>query len=222
MKLSITYESMIRYRESGSEARYHRRMDRPARASTRDIARSAVRAELAQVAFELFSREGFDQVTINDLAAAAGVSRSTFLRYFATKEDAVLGVLDAQGEQLAEALRARPAHEDDWTALRRAFDALVAHYRQDPAGALAAARLILDTPALCARSLEKQSGWRPALALVLAERGGRAGSAALGPSVRAAAAVDCLNIAVDRWTRSEGRLGLDDLLDEAFAALTSQ
>ncbi|MFD8963850.1 TetR/AcrR family transcriptional regulator [Streptomyces sp. NPDC059568] len=46
------------------------------RTSTRDIARAAVRAELAQVAFDLFRREGFDRVTVNDVAAAAGVSRS--------------------------------------------------------------------------------------------------------------------------------------------------
>ena len=63
-------------------------------ANTREIARAAVRAELGQVAFELFLREGFDKVTIDDLAAAAGVSRSTFLRYFGTKEDAVLSAFE--------------------------------------------------------------------------------------------------------------------------------
>ncbi|WP_256966377.1 TetR/AcrR family transcriptional regulator, partial [Streptomyces griseiscabiei] len=78
-----------------------------ARANTRDIARAAVRAELAQVAFELFLRDGFDKVTLDDLASAAGVSRSTFLRYFGTKEDAVLGAFDAHGTWVADALRAR-------------------------------------------------------------------------------------------------------------------
>ncbi|MFI7294871.1 TetR/AcrR family transcriptional regulator [Streptomyces sp. NPDC050121] len=42
-----------------------------------------------------FRREGFEKVTVNDLAAAAGVSRSTFLRYFGSKEDAVLSAVDA-------------------------------------------------------------------------------------------------------------------------------
>lgn len=140
------------------------------RTSTRDIARAAVRSELAQVAFDLIRRRGFEKVTVNDLAAAAGVSRSTFLRYFGTKEDAVLGAVDAQGELLADALRARPADEDDWTALRRALDMLTEPYRQDPAEALATTRLIMGTPALCARQLEKQSGWRPVLARALAGR----------------------------------------------------
>jgi len=172
------------------------------------------------VAFDLFRRKGFDQVTVNDLAEAAGVSRSTFLRYFRTKEEAVLCAFDTQGEQVADALRARPADEEDWTALRRALDTVIEQHRQDLAGALAMTRLVQEPPALCAGRLEKQSGWRPALAQALADRASPAGPAALGPSVRAAAALDCLNIALDHWTASDGQLDLDALLDEAFAALT--
>ncbi|WP_405616592.1 TetR family transcriptional regulator [Streptomyces sp. NBC_00076] len=188
-----------------------------ARSRTRDIAKAAVRAELAQVAFELFHRDGFDKVTLDDLAAAAGVSRSTFLRYFGTKEDAVLAAFDGQDRRTADALRARPAGEDDWTALRRALDSLIERYHQDPAGALATTRLVRDTPALCARHLEKQHSWRPALAEALAERAGTPGAATLGHTVRAAAALDCLNVAIDHWTASDGHLDLVALLDEAFA-----
>ncbi|WP_327725402.1 TetR family transcriptional regulator [Streptomyces europaeiscabiei] len=188
------------------------------RTNTRDIARAAIRFELAQVAFELFRREGFDNVTVNDLAAAAGVSRSTFLRYFGSKEDAVLGAVDIQGEQVVSALRARPADEGDWTALRRALDTVTELHRQDPDGALAMSQLIMRTPALGARTLEKQNGWRPAIAQALADRADPSWPTLLVPSVRAAAAVDCLNVAVDGWTASDGRLDLDALLDEAFAA----
>lgn len=206
------------------------------RTKTRDIARAAVRAELGQVAFELFRREGFEKVTLDDLAAAAGVSRSTFLRYFGTKEDAVLGAFDAKGDRVADALRARPADEDDWTALRRALDTAIETYRQNPADALALTRLVRDTPALCARQLEKQHGWRPALAHALAERSGMRVPGAEGRGstdssdssepptltqwVRAAAALDCLDVALDQWTTSDGRHDLVALLDEAFTALT--
>ncbi|WP_328507991.1 TetR family transcriptional regulator [Streptomyces sp. NBC_00391] len=188
------------------------------RPSTRDIARAAIRSELAQVAFDLFRRDGFDNVTVNDLAAAAGVSRSTFLRYFGSKEDAVLGAVDARGEQVADALRARPADEDDWTALRRALDAVTEPHRQDPDGTLEVSQLIMRTPALGARTLEKQNGWRPVIAQALAERADPSWPTLLVPLVRAAAALDCLNIAVDRWSASDGRLDLEALLDEAFAA----
>ena len=194
-------------------------MNGAARTGTRDIARAAVRAELARVAFDLFRQQGFDNVTLSDLAAAAGVSRSTFLRYFGSKEEAVLSAFDAQGDQVADTLRARPADEDDWTALRRALDTVLEQYRLDPVGALAMTRLVFDTPDLCARRLEKQHGWRPSLARALAERSNPAQLTTLGHSVRAAAALDCLNVALDHWSASDGQLDLVDLLDEAFAAL---
>ncbi|MCT9076904.1 TetR family transcriptional regulator [Streptomyces fulvoviolaceus] len=192
------------------------------RTTTRDIARAAVRAELAQVAFELFRRDGFDKVTLDDLASAAGVSRSTFLRYFGTKEDAVLGAFEGQDQRVADALRGRPADEDDWTALRHALDTVIARYREDPDGALATTRLVRETPALCARHLEKQHGWGPALAQALADRAGSAEPPTLGQSVRAGAALHCLNVAIDHWTASDGRLDLVTLLDEAFAALSGR
>ena len=178
-----------------------------------------MKAELAQAAFDLVSRDGFDKVTINDLASATGVSRSTFLRYFGNKEDAVLYALDAQGTQLAEALRARPQEEDDWKALRRAFDTVIEPYQRDPVGALAMTRLVHEVPALYARMLEKQHSWRPALSAALADRHDISGDLPVPLLVKATAALVCLNIALDRWTASDGRLDLVALLDEAFCAL---
>ncbi|MEU9455154.1 TetR family transcriptional regulator [Streptomyces sp. NPDC048277] len=207
-------------------------MSTPSGTTTRDIARAAIRAELAQVAFDLFRQKGFDNVTLDDLARAAGVSRSTYLRYFGTKEDAVLDTFDAMGDRVAEALRARPTEESHWTALRHGLDVALEPYRQDPAEALARTRLVRETPALSARQLQKQHSWRPILARALAERGqpvatrpagsGSPGAdhAALTHDVRAGAALECLNVALDAWTASEGRLDLVALLDEAFTALT--
>ncbi|MGW1280999.1 TetR/AcrR family transcriptional regulator [Streptomyces tsukubensis] len=194
-------------------------MREPVHAGTRGIARAAVRAELAQVAFDLFRQKGFAQVTVDDLASAAGVSRSTFLRYFGSKEEAVLGAFDAQGEQLADALRARPAAEDDWTALRRAVDTVMEPYRQDPEHALALLDLVRETSSLCARRLEKQDGWRTLLARALAERDGAGRSAGLVQSVLAAAALDCLNAALEHWAAAGGHPDLTALVDEAFAVL---
>jgi AcrR family transcriptional regulator len=197
-------------------------MSPAARTNTRDIARAAIRAQLSATALELFQRDGFEKVTVNDLAAAAGVSRSTFLRYFETKEDAVLSAFDAHGQQVADALRARPADEDDWAALRCALDVAIEHYRKDPADALALTRLVQNTPALCARKLEKEDSWRPMLARALAERGSAAaGTPSLQMSVKAAAALSCLDIALERWTESDGRANLVSLLDDAFAVLAS-
>ncbi|MEO3787258.1 TetR family transcriptional regulator [Actinocorallia sp. B10E7] len=194
-------------------------MEDSIRAKTRDIARTAIRAELAQAALELFRREGFDQVTLNDVAAAAGVSRSTFLRYFGSKEEAVLGAMDDLGAQAAAALRARPADEGDWTVLRRCLDPFIDAYRADPSGSLAITRLIQESPALRNRQLEKQASWLPALTRALTDRSPR--PRPLVAPVRAAAALDCLSIAVTHWSASNGEEDLAALLDQAFSAFTA-
>ncbi|ROO88702.1 TetR family transcriptional regulator [Actinocorallia herbida] len=194
-------------------------MNGAARTSTRDIARAAVRAELAQVAFDLFARDGFDNVTVTEVAEAAGVSRSTFLRYFESKEDAVLDALDAQGRAAADALRARPADEDDWTALRAALGTFIEPYTSDPERTAALTRLLRDTPSLRARQLERQHAWRPLLAAALAERS-RARTPRLRDSARAGAALACVNTALEAWMDGAPEQDLLALLDEAFAALS--
>src|SRR6266536_5936036 len=80
----------------------------------RERTRRAVRGELAQLAVGLFVEKGYDETTIDDLAAAAGMSTRTLFRYFASKEELVMGKYEVLGEQLAEDLAARPAGEPIW------------------------------------------------------------------------------------------------------------
>ena len=84
----------------------------------RERTRRTVRGELAQLAVGLFVEKGYDETTIDDLAAAAGMSKRTFFRYFASKEELVMGKYEFFGEQLAEDLAARPAGEPVWVSLR--------------------------------------------------------------------------------------------------------
>src|SRR3984957_9617475 len=96
-------------------------------AGLRERMRRTVLNEIAEVALKLFTERGYETVTIDDIAAAAGLSRRSVFRYFSTKEDIVVGKFDfVAGDMLAE-LRARPAGEPVWQSLRRAFDLLVPH-----------------------------------------------------------------------------------------------
>src|SRR3954453_6949153 len=54
-------------------------------------ARAGTRARSEHAALDLFTLKGFEQVTVDDVAAQAGISRRTFFRSFATKADAVWG-----------------------------------------------------------------------------------------------------------------------------------
>src|SRR5688500_4195908 len=97
----------------------------------RERTRRAVRGELAQLAVGLFVEKGYDETTIDDLAAAAGMSKRTFFRYFASKEELVMGKYEFFGEQLAEDLAARPAGEPVWVSLRQVFGRVVDHVEND-------------------------------------------------------------------------------------------
>ncbi|GII97696.1 TetR family transcriptional regulator [Sediminihabitans luteus] len=97
----------------------------------RDRTRRAVRSELIDVAQNLFAELGFEAVTVDQIAAAAGMSKRSFFRYFASKEEVVLGKVDRHGESFVRALAERPDDEPAWVALRRMFDDAVA-YGSDP------------------------------------------------------------------------------------------
>lgn len=186
----------------------------------RNRATRAVRAEIAAVAIRLFLEQGFDKTTVDQIAAEAGLSRTSFFRYFATKEDAVLGHLEELGQKARDALVARPADEPAWQALRHAFNVLIAERSAYPEGGMSMHRMLRDTPSLQARQLGKQVGWQELLAPEVARRLGIPGDP-YDPRPRAlvAAALGCLNVAVDMCALSEGTVDMADLLDQAMGAL---
>ena len=90
----------------------------------RERTRQAVRAELVQVALGLFLENGFEATTVEQIATEVGLSRRSFHRYFATKDDVLTQALSLIGDKIADELAGRPIDEPPWTALRRAFDSL--------------------------------------------------------------------------------------------------
>src|SRR5690349_1779210 len=77
------------------------------------------RADLERVALELFDRDGFDETTIDAIAAAAGVGRRTVFRYFASKNDIVWGDFATGLRAMRASLGALPADLSIFDALTR-------------------------------------------------------------------------------------------------------
>src|SRR6266702_5249142 len=125
----------------------------------RERTRRVVRGELTQLAVDLFVEKGYDETTIDDLAAAAGMSKRTFFRYFASKEELVMGKYEVLGEQLAEDLSARPADEPIWASLRQVFGRVVEYSESEARGTASVAmeKIVRDHPALNASYLERVS-----------------------------------------------------------------
>jgi AcrR family transcriptional regulator len=180
-----------------------------------------VRAEVASIAMDLFLEQGFDKTTVDQIASASGLSRTSFFRYFATKEDVVLGTLDELGHRVLDALVGRPLNEPAWQSLRRALDVILEQSSGMPDRGLSEARLLNDTPSLRAHHLGRQVLWQDLLVPEVARRLVVADQAH-DPRARAvvAAALACLNAASDVWIASNGSLDLPTLFDQAMSALT--
>jgi AcrR family transcriptional regulator len=186
----------------------------------RERTRQAVRSQLMDVAWDLFVRQGYDTTTVDEIAAAVGMSQRSFFRYFASKEDVVLVKFEKVGALLADELAGRPAEEDAWTALRRSFDVIVDATEHDPRYGLTLLRITDQSPALRAGRVEQQKQWQDLLTPLVAER------MALPPADRdprpaalTAAALACFSVANGVWLQSDGTESLRQLVDDAMHAL---
>jgi AcrR family transcriptional regulator len=181
--------------------------------------RELVRAELAEAAMMVIAERGYDNTTIDQMAAAASVSRRTFFRYFESKEQVVVHSLDAAGAQLVAALAERPADESPAVALRRSFATFMASWYRDPERALRLAKVILGAPFLLGCYHERQAGWRREMAAELGRRWKLERAQDLGPELVAAVALAAFDVALGRWVAEGDAEGLDALIDEAFTIL---
>jgi AcrR family transcriptional regulator len=183
------------------------------RLNLRSAARDAVRAQVAEQAVRLFDERGFDVTTVEDVAQAVGISQRSFFRYFATKEDAVVGDPLPYGRDIAAELATRPDDEDPWTSLRGALQRLVRDV--DTELGLITMRVVMSAPSLRARHLEKHLAWGRMFEDVLHERaGGR-----LRAQVVVHGTLACLDVAFNEWVAADRSVSLSELFDEAIAAL---
>jgi len=126
--------------------------------------------ELAGVAQDLFLSRGYERTSIDDVAAAAGIGRRTFFRYFATKADVLFLESPADVARLRAALDAAPADEPVAAAVRRGVVAALAVAPGDEVWARQRAQLILEVPALRAYAHTTFDAWRAAAADFTAQR----------------------------------------------------
>ena len=80
---------------------------------------------MIDAALDLFLAQGYEQTTIDEIAAAVQVSQRTFFRYFAAKEDVLFGYMSEFDHLLVAELAARPARERQFTALFEALRGLL-------------------------------------------------------------------------------------------------
>ncbi|MFD0685073.1 acyl-CoA-like ligand-binding transcription factor [Actinomadura fibrosa] len=147
--------------------------DRLARLPLRERKKLKTRRAIQDHALRLFTEQGYDETTVEQIAAAAEISPSTFFRYFPTKEDVV--VTDEYDPVMAELFRDQPPELSPIDALRAVFrEILPLLFREDWETATTRMRLTAEVPALRARSWESmREGTHAVLKEITAERVGR-------------------------------------------------
>lgn len=179
----------------------------------RERKRAQTRQRLQEQALRLFTERGYDATTVEQIAAAAGVSHMTFFRYFPTKEDVVLS--DSYDPMLVALIRGRPRGERPVARIHAGIrEGLAAIYTDAREALLVRTRLVLRTPALRARLWENQSATRDLLAGALVD-----GEPGFGTRILASACLAALTTALEEWVATDGTAELPELIDDAFRAL---
>jgi AcrR family transcriptional regulator len=176
--------------------------------------------QLQEAALDLFLEHGFDNVTTDDIAAAVEVSKTTFYRYFESKEDVLLGNTAERLASIRQALEQRPVDEPVLAAVRQAMAAVVRQYDQERDAALLRARVMRESRSLRARNLEQQAAWEGVVADFVRSRLPDSPQRELQSRVIAAKVIASLRATVDYWLDTQGRDQLEGLVDNVLGTLT--
>ncbi|WP_261166668.1 mycofactocin system transcriptional regulator [Microbacterium sp. Marseille-Q6965] len=174
-------------------------------------------AELSRVGLELIFERGFDAVTVDEIAAAAGIGRRTFFRYFPSKNDLPWGDFDA----LLERMRGHLAEVPPSVPLADALCDATMEFNRFPAEDLPQHRkrmaVLLGTPTLVAHSALRYEEWRRVVAEFAAGRLGTTPTSMLANTIgRACLAVTLA--AYEHWLSDETSV-LTELIRDGFAEL---
>ncbi|UGT67744.1 TetR/AcrR family transcriptional regulator [Nocardia gipuzkoensis] len=112
----------------------------------------------APIWWELVTARMNGELTVEQIAAEAGLSRTAFFRYFGSKEELVLGKMGEFGHEIVTALAARPGDEGHWEALRRSFDVITEPDAREPRSFLDLMRLLDDACAVMTVSGRRPPG----------------------------------------------------------------
>ncbi|RZQ62423.1 TetR/AcrR family transcriptional regulator [Amycolatopsis suaedae] len=190
----------------------------------RERKKAATRRELVSATLRLVAERGIDEVTVEDISAAAGVSPRTFFNYFASKEDALLSPypdVEERNREVVERFLAMPAGVAPVPALAEAMRPAVMAIEDDPEEWLIRMKVVADNPALLARILVAQAPSEEALLAAVATRTGLDPVRHLYPRLVLSAVHGATTTAVRQWQIADGKSSLSGLLDEAFACLTA-
>ncbi|MEV7086910.1 TetR family transcriptional regulator [Streptomyces sp. NPDC093085] len=175
----------------------------------RDRKKQLTRESLLRAALELFTSQGYGATTVDEIAGAVEVSQRTFFRYFASKEDVAFAVVDLVESTFVDALRARPAGEGPFEAMRNAVATAWESMADTIESAvpmelyMASFRMVESTPELLAAHLRRSAELEETVARLIAERQGLDLDTDVRPRVAVAAFTGVVRATSRIWGRGE-------------------
>ncbi|MET3804042.1 mycofactocin system transcriptional regulator [Nakamurella sp. UYEF19] len=177
------------------------------------------RAELEQISLTMFSAQGFEVTSVEEIAAAAGIGRRTFFRYFKSKNDAIWGDFDTQLDRFTQWFDQCPPEMPILAAIQagvvefNSFDASATRLLKDRM------RIILSSPALQAYSTLRYGAWRAVIVAFAAARLG-VPKTALVPRTLGHLALGAALAAYEQWLATDDT-DLIPLLQQSLSILTA-
>jgi AcrR family transcriptional regulator len=189
----------------------------------RERKKLATRRALGEAAMRLAIERGLENVLVEDIAAAAEVSPRTFNNYFASKYEAISALAVDRSFRIGEELRARPAAESLWDAVRGAvLTVYQAGSRAPDPQRIEMIRLVASSPALRGEYLKALSIMQYELAGAIAERmGDSLATASFFARGLAGAVITVVQAATERWLLSDRPQPLVPLVEQALAELAA-
>jgi AcrR family transcriptional regulator len=179
----------------------------------RERKKQRTKAAIQREAIRLFKKRGYEETTIEQIAAAAEISPSTFFNYFPSKEDVV--IYDEYDPQLFAALMTSSHEESMSTTLRRLMEKFGDELHTDREVILERAKLGLEVPELRARFWEEMEKARDLFAAFIASRTGRS-AADFDVRVISMALIGAAFESSLEWVRQGGEGRLLDLFNRAM------
>jgi AcrR family transcriptional regulator len=165
----------------------------------------------------LYSEQGFDQTTVEEIAQRAGVTRRTFFRHFADKREVLFGSGQADGLMVKAALQSASEDASPLDVVGMALVALAAKLDGEGEAAVRRIRIVRASPELWERQLIKFTALAEALAVALRGKGVPDPTAILA----AESGITALRVASDAWIADPKSGSLRSRVVETLAALRS-
>lgn len=180
-----------------------------------------MRDALVAAAFQLFLERGYEQTTVDDIVALAGVGRRSFFRYFPSKEDVVFPDHERCLADMTAFLSESGDEDEPVQRVCEAARLVLRMYAENPTFSVQRYHLTKKVPGLRAYELSVVWRYERALAEYLRARFAGRRDGTLQADVIAAAVVAAHNNALRSWLRSDGKDDSDAAVDHALGYVRS-